>query len=173
MSKALGHTRYNPKLISHYLPKEIQTFFQERWVRIFQRSLICESLKDSQYFLEATSFQSIEELDRFLNNYALKDIPNHLQDPENKKDNLRDSDKLFISVDVNILTILISLQKAVEQALKPERVVDKALYWCRFCALLTKKIEDGYDMQLKDHLYKARKRVDPRQIGKLIYGLSS
>jgi len=45
MAKALGHKKYNHRLISYYLPDPLLDFFQERWVRIFQTGMIVEALK--------------------------------------------------------------------------------------------------------------------------------
>ena len=72
MAKALGHKNYDHKLISRYLPEPLLTFFQERWIRIFQTGMIVEALKDSEYFLQATDFRNMDELDSFLRVNALK-----------------------------------------------------------------------------------------------------
>lgn len=65
MAKALGHAKYDPSLLGRYLPEAILAFFQTRWIRIFQRSFICEAMKDSPYLLEATTFETMDELHVF------------------------------------------------------------------------------------------------------------
>ncbi|AZP70642.1 hypothetical protein EJJ20_10915 [Pseudomonas poae] len=97
MSKALGHTRYDAELLRRYLPDAILAFFQSRWIRIFQRSFICEAMKDSPYLLEATDFSSMEELHTFLKNHALKDIPSYLVNPEKNQAQNKSKQKKAIS----------------------------------------------------------------------------
>lgn len=77
MSDALGHSSYNPKLLSHYLPEPILSFFQDRWVRIFQNAIIYEAMKDSDHLFDAVDF-SADEIDKFLRNHQLKPLPEHL-----------------------------------------------------------------------------------------------
>jgi hypothetical protein len=44
MAEALGHKYYRPELLSFYLPESILNFFQSRWIRIFQKGIICEAI---------------------------------------------------------------------------------------------------------------------------------
>lgn len=81
MSEALGHTLYNPKLLSSYLPDPILRYFQSRWVRIFQNALVYEAMKDSEFIFDAMDI-SEGELELFLTNHKLKPLPIHLVDGE-------------------------------------------------------------------------------------------
>src|SRR5262249_4299956 len=66
MAKALGHKKYSPKTLSHYLPAPIFDFFQSRWIRIFQQGMIVEAMKESALLLEATEFRTMAEFHEFM-----------------------------------------------------------------------------------------------------------
>lgn len=171
MAKALGHARYDHRLISHYLPAPLLDFFEERWIRIHQTAIIVEVLKDSKYLLKASGFKSMSLLHEFLNNHALKSIPKHLIDPNpdailqpssNKKE-------VVFSVNTAILTILISLQLAVEKS--PKQVCAKAYYWAaiskRVVAYIESELSGRVDLQA--YLEAARRKADPKTMEALIY----
>ncbi|OLU16720.1 hypothetical protein BVH01_09075 [Pseudomonas sp. PA1(2017)] len=75
MSEALGHKNYDPSLLDKYLPKSIRSFYLGRWVRLFQSGLIFESLKNSEYLLDAMAIDTIEELADFIEHHQLKPLP--------------------------------------------------------------------------------------------------
>ncbi|OAK63666.1 hypothetical protein A3K87_16435 [Variovorax paradoxus] len=140
MAKALGQVKYEPQLLERYLPKVIREFFLERWIRIFQTGIIVEALKDSEYLLEATDFTSMDELDEFLRNHALKVPPQSQslaeaqpQDPWAIGD-LDVPQEVVFGLNERILTLLLSLEKAgssSERALNP-----KAKYWAEMTTAL-------------------------------------
>lgn len=66
MAEALGHVRYDSRLVARYLPPILQEFFVERWVRLFQTGIVCEALKESPALLRASGFRSLEALTQFL-----------------------------------------------------------------------------------------------------------
>lgn len=166
MSEALGHAKYKPELLSHYLPEPILAFFQSRWIRIFQKGIICEAMKDSALLLRASNFKSIDELDKFLNHYALR-LPDSPDESEEKQE--KDVREVCICVDENILTALLSLEVAVESADKT-LVSVKAHYWSKFSSLLQVEIEKNtYDPEMHRALKNARNRVDPTLMQGVIY----
>ncbi|MEE9947773.1 MAG: hypothetical protein PBV00_26095 [Pseudomonas asiatica] len=172
MSKALGHTRYDVDLLKRYLPDAILSFFQSRWIRIFQRSFICEAMKDSPYLLEATDFASMNELHTFLKNHALKDIPSYLVNPENKpspKQVEAQKSHIYISIDVGIMTAMLSLEAAVKNPKKDKEVCGLAKYWADVSKAVSDEIERGSDSLLKEHLNTARIHCNPSQMEKVIY----
>lgn len=126
MAKALGHKAYRSSLLSHYLPEPILAFFQTRWIRLFQRGIICHAMKDSPRLLEVTHFADMDELHEFLKNHALREIPEHLQNPDYLKaprslvdKNESNGDKagqVMVSIDTGVLTALLSLRAAVTLA---------------------------------------------------------
>lgn len=172
MAKALGHANYNTSLLRRYLPEAILSFFQTRWIRIFQRSIICEAMKDSPYLLEATSFESMDDLHAFLKNHALKDIPHHLINPDNKlRTNEATSQQthVYISIDVGIMTALLSLEAAVRNSDETLKICGRAKYWAEVSKSVSEEIERGHDSLLKEHLSTAKAHCNPGQMSKVIY----
>ena len=172
MSKALGHARYDPVLLSRYLPDAILSFFQTRWIRIFQRSFICEAMKESPYLVEATDFASMDELHTFLKNHALKAIPSHLRNPENKPSNEKSESRnnhIYISIDVGIMTALLSLEAAVHKSKEPYQICGRAKYWAELSKAVSDEIERGSDALLKEHLNVAKFHINPSRMEKVIY----
>ncbi|WP_144780508.1 hypothetical protein [Marinobacter maritimus] len=168
MAEALGHAKYSPNLLSHYLPDSILAFFQTRWVRLFQKAFICEAMKDSPYLLKATEFESMEELHNFLKNHALKDIPAHLSAPGSPSEPVSDN-QVLISIDKGILIALLSVNRAVTHSKRQEQVSGLARYWSNVSGLIEKEIIQGNDSLLKEHLSAAMENLDPQKMESLIY----
>lgn len=172
MAKALGHASYNTALLRRYLPEAILSFFQTRWIRIFQRSFICEAMKDSPYLLDATNFQSMDELHTFLKNHALKDIPQRLRNPENKPSTEQaasQNSQVYISIDVGIMTALLSLEAAVQASDRTDQVCGRARYWAEVSKSVSEEIERGHDSLLKEHLKLAKAHCNPNRMNKVIH----
>lgn len=174
MAKALGHTRYNPSLISHYLPEPILAYFQERWIRQFQTGIIVEAMKDSEHLLEASGFESMEALDSFLKRHALKTIPSHLESPDWPTENPIQLSKavhkeVVFGVSTGILTMLVSVQKAVTAATRP--VSPKALYWSEVSKRLLDYIKGDLDSRpdIQEQLKLALAAANPTLVERLIY----
>ena len=166
MAEALGHTKYKPVILSHYLPEPILQFFQSRWIRIFQKEIVCEAMKDSPLLLRASNFKTMDELDLFLNNHVLS-LPD---DPvETGADENIDVGRVYISINEDILTALLSLKLAVASA-DHNKISAKALYWSRFTSLLIVEIEkNSFDPEMNLALENARNNVDPALMQGLIY----
>jgi hypothetical protein len=175
MAKALGHTYYTSTLLSHYLPESIQQFFQSRWIRIFQKGILCEAMKDSPYLFQASGFCSIEDMHEFLKNHAIRDIPTHLEDPEGTTSTIptESQGQLLISVDKWILTTLLSLRAAVDGAHEKLRINALSKYWSKVTTLIEREIERTRDSTLIDHLKGARLLIEPSRMEKLIYESTS
>ncbi len=175
MAEALGHTKYDANLLSHYLPEPILGFFQTRWIRIFQKALVCEAMKDSPYMLEATKFESMNELHAFLSNHAIKDIPTHLSNPDNNastEPKVGNNSYIMISVDTGILSALLSLEEAVNSSSDRSRLCARALYWSDVSSFISSEIESGSDPLLKNHLEQARQHVYADKMEEFIYAAS-
>ena len=166
MSEALGHLKYKPELLSHYLPEPILQFFQSRWIRIFQKGIVCEAMKDSPLLLRAGNFKTMDELDMFLTNHVFS-FP---EDPaEIEPDEKIDGCQVYISVDENVLTALLSLESAVGST-SQAKISAKALYWSKFTSLLITEIEKNtFDSEMNLALEHARNNVDPTLMQNLIY----
>jgi len=170
MAKALGHKKYDYSLLSRYLPEPLLIFFQERWIRVFQTGMIVEALKESEYLLQATDFQNMDELHVFLNLHALKTLPDQ-STTSNPSDPLQLNGKceVVFGMNTSILTVLISLQMAVEGA--TGRVCGTAVYWAGIGAHLITYLEsDRHGRQdLRDCLTTAQSRANPETMREIIH----
>lgn len=151
MATALGHKRYNTQTLSHYLPESIRSFFQSRWIQIFQEGIIVEALKGSTCLLEATTFKNIEELDQFLSQHALKLMPDNQKHTIEEKEGSIMQKEVIFGVDVTILTILISLKDYAETSSKI--ISAKAKYWSEIAKYLIGHIESKPDIYEEAYAY--------------------
>ncbi|MEN5208107.1 hypothetical protein ABE493_08305 [Stenotrophomonas terrae] len=170
MAKALGHTTWRPKLLDRYLPKPIQEFFTERWIRLFQTGIICKALENSPLVLDVSGFESLADLDQFLENHALKCVPTHLEDADVANDTPpQENTRLVFGLDVDILTLLISTEAAVRDATSVP--AGRAVRWARISERLVSFLESQTDEPLFTEMVKdAQRRADPRLVQDLIYG---
>jgi hypothetical protein len=183
MARALGHAQYSSSLLSSYLPEPILAFFQTRWIRLFQRGIICQAMKDSPRLLEAARFNDMEELHEFLKNHALREIPEHLQNPDYLKtpkpipsaaaNDDRKADRVIVSIDTGVLTALLSLKAAVATAKPDANLCSKAIYWSRFSDLVIRDIEDGFNSDLQKYLEIAQQHANASHMENLIYAAAS
>jgi len=143
MAEALGHHKYNANLLSHYLPKSILDFFQERWIRIFQKGIILEAVKDKPYILETTKFKNMDEVNEFLKNHTFKfkDSENTIY---NSKEELTKDKTSYISINEINLHALASIHDAVQQSTKKDLINENAFYWSSFYEKLSKTINSDY-----------------------------
>ncbi|GAB1623176.1 ClbS/DfsB family four-helix bundle protein [Agarivorans albus] len=180
MSKALGHTNVIKDKLREYLPEPILAFFQSRWVRIFQKAIICEAMKDSEYLLEATKFEKMDDLHQFLTNHALKNIPKSFMDDNVDNDNkmiakskIDDDSRVYFSVDKGILVTLMSLESAVKSLPNNKTISGYAKYWSKVSELITAEIERSNNRDLKSKLSKAKPHINPESMEHLIYATTS
>lgn len=154
MSKVLGHEKYKPELLARYLPEVILNFFQTRWIRIFQKGIICEALKDSDYLYRASSFSSMEELDDFIKKNSIS-YKKEEQFESNKEDC-----EVFISINKDILSSLFSIEKAVSDSL--EKINPKAIYWAEFSKRLRNEIKnENKNISFLPILKEAESNINP------------
>lgn len=173
MSAALGHANPNKDLLREYLPEPILSFFQSRWIRIFQKGIICEAMKDSIYFFESTNFKNMNQLNDFLFNHTIKNIPVSAMDKDNISKELvfdKNKSQVYFSVNESILVVLLSLEDAVNKSVNKEVISGYAHYWCQVSKLISKEIERGNDRRLKSYLLQAKKLVKPNIMEGFIYG---
>ncbi|EQA0897495.1 hypothetical protein A6C84_003073 [Escherichia coli] len=169
MAESLGNSKR--VAMNHYLPPTIMQFFQERWIRIFQNAVIVYAMRDSHLLLKATDFDSMSELNKFLEKYALRAPPkvtdslNHSGEQELGAS----GSEIIISLDEEILRILISLRLAVENA--GPCAAGTAIYWSEFITRVESHIEshDFPDPYLRNCLVKARRGANPQQFENLVY----
>lgn len=173
MSKALGHTNVTKDRLREYLPEPILAFFQSRWVRIFQKAIICEAMKDSEYLLKATKFDTIEVLHQFLTNHALKKVPKYVMDDNiDDSQNLPNESQVYFSVDTGILVSLLSIENAVKLSPINKNINGYARYWSKVSELITKEIERSNDKNLKFKLKNAMMNINVDSMEDIIYETS-
>lgn len=170
MSQALGHHTYDARLLSHYLPQSILEFYQQRWIRIFQKGLICEALKDSELLLIASNFENMEQLDLFLRNHMLKNLPDNLDGFFKNSEETKDFDNIFISINKDNLTALFSLKKAINESDKKDLISEKAFFWHSFSEHLEKEILQNREYnEFKSLLIEAKEKSNSINFNKVIY----
>ncbi|SAL61610.1 hypothetical protein AWB69_06856 [Caballeronia udeis] len=137
-AKNLGHERLSFHQIERYVPPPLIAFFQERWVRIFQNAVIAEALKDSEYRLRATDFESSDELNQFLNNHALRlrGVPAEAR----RQAKVDDGDsQVYFAASVETLTVLEGIRRAVRRATVPPTAL--AVEWADYADRLFRYIK--------------------------------
>jgi len=169
MAAALGHAKWSPQLLDRYLPRPVQEFFVDRWIRLFQNGLLCEALKDSPFILEATDFSTMEELDEFLEHHALRRIPHHLENPGlSRTQEKQGQASVLFGIEPGILAVLMSLEVAVRTSIRP--VCGRAVRWARISERLVRHLETQTEQpEFHTILEAAKRQVNPMQIGDLIH----
>ena len=169
MAAALGHAKWSPQLLDRYLPRPVQEFFVDRWIRLFQNGLLCEALKESPFILEVTDFTTMEELDEFLEHHALKKIPHHLENPGfSKMQEKQGHSSVLFGIEPGILAVLMSLEVAVRTSIRP--VCGRAVRWARISQRLVRHLEVQTEQpEFHAILAKARRQIDPGKMCELIH----
>lgn len=164
MACQLGHAKYRPGLLSHYLPEPILRFFRSRWMRIFQTNIICEAMIESDSLLAATEFSSMHQLHEFLANHAFSRIPPHLMEGSGSgsqaSSDIDDDSWIYINAGIGVLTLLVSIELAVGAS---KGVVNgKARYWADFARALIAEVNRGsHDIKIVNNLAVATKNAAP------------
>ncbi|MNI86718.1 hypothetical protein D3C76_1366950 [compost metagenome] len=83
------------------------------------------------------------------------------------------ADRVMISVDVGILTALLSLEEAVRKSKRQDEICAKAMYWAQLTKLLVVEITEGYEFDLQDYLATAKTQIDASQMESLIYAAAA
>jgi hypothetical protein len=121
VAEALGHKTVNVALLESYLPKPLMDYFNERWIRQFQNAIVYEALKDSRYLFDALDFKE-SELDEFLINHGLGELPDNLSKAVNSAANeenqaqIESIDEVVYTLSTPLLQILIAIQSVVDTA---------------------------------------------------------
>ncbi|MBF4443548.1 hypothetical protein EA908_26725, partial [Vibrio anguillarum] len=153
MAKNLGHDKYRQDLLSHYLPEPILQYFQSRWIRIFQKGIICEAMKNNKNLLKASSFNNIKELERFLFNHALKIKQSDSEDVAENDAN----GKVLVGINVEVLKVLLAIQNGT---IEGDKLSIKDSYYLSLSELIMEDIRNSDDVILKSYLEKAEKEME-------------
>ncbi|WP_029999943.1 hypothetical protein [Vibrio parahaemolyticus] len=153
MAKNLGHDKYRQDLLSHYLPEPILQYFQSRWIRIFQKGIICEAMKDNKNLLKASSFNNINELERFLFNHALKIKQSDSEDVAGNDAN----GKVLVGINIEVLKVLLAIKNGT---IEDDKLSIKDSYYLSLSELIVEDIRNSDDVILKSYLEKAEKEME-------------
>lgn len=172
LARKLGHAYMSRDLLDSYLPTAIYDFFATRYVRIFQKGIICEAMKDSEYLLRASKFDDFEQLHEFLSRYTLKEVPENLKTREENL--LADGEivEVGVSVSAESMTALMSIRQAVKTSKTPHSIRGLARYWAAVCDMVEKYIHKARDKALQAHLETAIKNCSPSAYEKMIHAVS-
>ncbi len=153
MAKNLGHDKYRQDLLSHYLPDPILKYFQSRWIRIFQKGIICEAMKDNKNLLKASCFNNIKELERFLFNHSLK-----IEKSDSKDFAENDAKgKVLVGINVEVLKVLLAIQNGT---IEDDKLSIKDSYYLSLSELIMEDIRNSDDVLLKSYLDTAEKEME-------------
>lgn len=134
-SKALGHTRFDYKLLKRYIPKPLITFFSDRWIRVFHQGFILEAMEGSPYLLAATDFKTQEEVHQFLSTHALK-IRKSDQGKHNSE-KPREKKEVVFCIDELTLASMLKISKTKDADL----ITAKDRYWSGIAKCLITHLE--------------------------------
>lgn len=123
VSELLGHETVNVDLLSKYLPFALMDFFNERWIRQFQNALIYIAMQESNYLFEAVDIKP-ENLDEFLQNHGIHDIPKLFGKFKNdatlslvEKEEPRERfDEVTLTITENVMRVLIAIKSIVDRS---------------------------------------------------------
>lgn len=175
MSEILGHESYKANLLSHYLPEPILQYYQNRWIRIFQKGIICEAMKDSNFLFQATNFQTSKQLDDFLTNHTIKNIPNNIDTLNLDKNKfslyeIENSHELYISINEENIGAMLALKDAVEKSINKEKIKNEVFKWCEFLDKLEREINSNKEMFTFKRIFEnSRRNKHLYSFNKVIY----
>ncbi|HBP47395.1 hypothetical protein [Pseudomonas sp.] len=172
LARKLGHAHMNRDLLDSYLPTAIYDFFATRYVRIFQKGIICEAMKDSKYLLRASKFDDFDQMHEFLSRYTLKEVPENLKTREENRLANGEIVEVGVSVSAESMTALMSIRKAINLSKTPHAVRGLAKYWAAVCDMVEKYILKSRDKLLHAHLEIASKNCNPSAYESMIHAVS-
>lgn len=116
VAEKLGHSDYDPWLVRRYIPQWLIDFFQDRDLRILSEGLLLKAMEGSDYLLEASSFETMDEVNEFLLNHSKAIIPDSYLDAYDRKQNEQENPPLIALLEISEATLQIfaNLIKGVE-----------------------------------------------------------
>lgn len=123
VAEVLGHETVNVDLLNRYLPSALMDFFNARWIRQFQNALIYIAMQESDYLFEAVDIKP-ENLDEFLQNHGIHDIPKLFGKFKNdatlslvEKEEPRERfDEVTLTITKNVMRVLIAIKSIVDRS---------------------------------------------------------
>jgi hypothetical protein len=125
VAEVLGHETVNVDLLNKYLPSALMDFFNARWIRQFQNALIYIAMQESDYLFEAVDIKP-ENLDEFLQNHGIHDIPKLFGKFKNdamlslvEKEEPRERfDEVTLTITKNVMRVLIAIKRIVDHSIE-------------------------------------------------------
>lgn len=123
VAEVLGHETVKVVLLQRYLPSALMDYFNTRWVRQFQNSFLYISMKESDYLFEAVDIRA-EDLDEFLENHGIHDIPKLFDKFKNgaaaslveNNEPQEIFDEVTLTITENIMRVLIAIKSIVDRS---------------------------------------------------------
>jgi len=123
VAEVLGHKTVNVDLLNKYLPSALMDFFNARWIRQFQNALIYIAMQESDYLFEVVDIKP-ENLDEFLQNHGIHDIPKLFGKFKNdatlslvEKEEPRERfDEVTLTITKNVMRVLIAIKSIVDRS---------------------------------------------------------
>jgi hypothetical protein len=123
VAEVLGHETVNVDLLNKYIPSALMDFFNARWIRQFQNALIYIAMQESDYLFEVVDIKP-ENLDEFLQNHGIHDIPKLFGKFKNdaalshvEKEEPRERfDEVTLTITENVMRVLIAIKSIVDRS---------------------------------------------------------
>ncbi|SDG12366.1 hypothetical protein SAMN05216381_3208 [Pseudomonas seleniipraecipitans] len=146
MSEALGHKNFDSKLLDKYLPASIRNFYLGKWVRLFQSGIIFESLKNSDYLLDAMAIDTLDELNEFIKNHRLKPLPPQMNlknwMPVNERLETDSSLTGIIPISPDLCTLFLAIVSAVRTgSIEVNNIPEKFSSWFQAATYVSHAVE--------------------------------
>jgi hypothetical protein len=149
VSEALGHEKKDARLLVHYLPKPLMDFFNDRWIRQFQKAILLEAMKDSTYRLEAVNM-TVEDIEVFLNNHGISQFPELSEDAFSEQPHTQDEvsndlvfNQLTYTISISLLQLLIAIRFIVETSDYEQPFLDIVLHWYQSAVFILNTLDSG------------------------------
>ena len=120
VASALGHKKTDIALLNCYLPKPLMDFFNDRWVRQFQNTILLEAMKESAYHLEIVDMTA-EDINEFLCNHGISNFPDYpvhgfleKEASYNQPNEPVKFDQITYTISTSLLQLLIAIRCIVE-----------------------------------------------------------
>ena len=105
-------------------------------------------------------------------NHAFGVIPAYLQDPDGRHGKIENDGTGYSLVSVDILSVLLSIKLAVEQAPPNQKVSAKAVYWASYAGFLEGEISKHRDATYRSDLHKAALTASAESVERFVYECS-
>lgn len=149
VADALGHKEMDIQILKSYLPKPLMEFFTERVIRQFQKAIILKAMENSPFLLDAVNM-SYEEVEEFLENHGIKEIPDlNTKAFESSKSDTEQTlfDSIVFTITVPLIQLLISIEECIQNHSKQDTLQFKnelVEHWYNCATYLLSRFDSGH-----------------------------